>query len=1125
MRSLTSFWKKVAGILVVSALIGLALIGDAQAQNGTWTENINGFGNWGDTANWAGGTIADGANNTADFNTLDIVAQAAPFYYTGVGLDSARTIGHMIFGDTNTASPGAWEIFNALDPNPAPTLTLAGTTPSITVNPLGPVPTMGEVDKPAVADNAVIRVPVAGTAGLTKLGDGVLTLAGANTLTGAINVNAGTLRLGERRNDGSVVGGTFTTAPAINLADGATIETGVTVGAITIPTGGNATYRNYGGAAASIGSISAPGTGATLNVEFVTNAQVNPGGTWSGFQTVNLTGVTPGVEGNFRLSPNNSFGGAPPTGFNGASFATSHVHMDNMRILVRTNSQGNLIQIGELTGTSTAVLAGGNAGGGGSAARYEIGGNNTSTTFSGTIDGTGGLTINKIGAGTLTLAGPFLNSPAVNNTPARQGGVFRVTTGTLRIIGATSIPGGPIANPTILTTLDVLAGATFDVSGAPGTFATSSQQKWQGSGTILGNVNHAAGFIRAADVGAPTAANEDNMSAGVTPTAGTINFNGDLQFNGGAIGYDMTTNSASGNDLVHVTGTTALNSGTIIPNFLGAVPVGGVYTVLTSDGGFTGAASNLTVNMPGRTPDPVPSTVGNNLVFTPPAPVDPKALTWRGNVSGAWDNEITQNWVDAGAVAERFFEFDSVTFDDTATNTSVTIAAGTTVRPGPNAPSDSIVINANSNYSFTGGGAIVGSSSLTKTGTGNLTMQLPNTYTGPTSLSGGTIDIGTFTNAFGTGALTLSNVSLVATNTANVGMSNPSIAIPAGTSTSINFGGDPAQNDVVTLPTLTGDGTLTVTTSVPDKWYALNGLSGFTGTLNLTGVDTMMHMHVRLNSGGGGADLSDVVVNMNDTRLSNRQGGTAGAAATFEIGELHTPGNDTNTQIRAFEGGGTAVNANWQIGALNTNSDFAGVIIDNTATSISHVTKVGTGTLTLTGVNTYTGMTRVQAGTLSISNAYLVDSTDVALSTGAMMNLNFVGMDTIDSLFFDSVPQLTGTWGAIGSGAAHENAMFTGTGMLLVSSQPAAAFIGDYNGDGTVDAADYVVWRKAVGTATLLNRNQTNIGLIGAAEYNDWRAHFGETGPGSGAVAAVPEPASWVLAALALAVGCWRRRK
>ena len=75
------------------------------------------------------------------------------------------------------------------------------------------------------------------------------------------------------------------------------------------------------------------------------------------------------------------------------------------------------------------------------------------------------------------------------------------------------------------------------------------------------------------------------------------------------------------------------------------------------------------------------------------------------------------------------------------------------------------------------------------------------------------------------------------------------------------------------------------------------------------------------------------------------------------------------------------------------------------------------------------------------------------------------------------------------------------------------ALTGDYNLDGTVDAADYVVWRKTDGTP---------------AGYNAWRTHFGQTaGSGSSTVAnaAVPEPSTLVMLVLAAAGVCSRRRR
>jgi hypothetical protein len=64
---------------------------------------------------------------------------------------------------------------------------------------------------------------------------------------------------------------------------------------------------------------------------------------------------------------------------------------------------------------------------------------------------------------------------------------------------------------------------------------------------------------------------------------------------------------------------------------------------------------------------------------------------------------------------------------------------------------------------------------------------------------------------------------------------------------------------------------------------------------------------------------------------------------------------------------------------------------------------------------------------------------------------------------------------------------------------------GDYTGDGHVNTADYVTWRKGLG------------GTYKPADYIFWRSHFGQSLPGSGG-ASIPEPASNSLLLTALAV-------
>jgi hypothetical protein len=84
---------------------------------------------------------------------------------------------------------------------------------------------------------------------------------------------------------------------------------------------------------------------------------------------------------------------------------------------------------------------------------------------------------------------------------------------------------------------------------------------------------------------------------------------------------------------------------------------------------------------------------------------------------------------------------------------------------------------------------------------------------------------------------------------------------------------------------------------------------------------------------------------------------------------------------------------------------------------------------------------------------------------------------------------------------------------------------GDYNGNGVVDGADYVLWRHAMATSTALPHDTTPES-VSLADYQLWRANFGQSG-GAGsalAVASVPEPVGgvMVIVTVALCVGRWR---
>jgi hypothetical protein len=83
---------------------------------------------------------------------------------------------------------------------------------------------------------------------------------------------------------------------------------------------------------------------------------------------------------------------------------------------------------------------------------------------------------------------------------------------------------------------------------------------------------------------------------------------------------------------------------------------------------------------------------------------------------------------------------------------------------------------------------------------------------------------------------------------------------------------------------------------------------------------------------------------------------------------------------------------------------------------------------------------------------------------------------------------------------------------------------GDYNNDGTVNAADYVIWRKKLGTTFQLPNEVSGVtpGSVTQEDYTAWRARFGNTsGAGSGAtVSAVPEPSTFASVLMAIASFC-----
>jgi hypothetical protein len=86
---------------------------------------------------------------------------------------------------------------------------------------------------------------------------------------------------------------------------------------------------------------------------------------------------------------------------------------------------------------------------------------------------------------------------------------------------------------------------------------------------------------------------------------------------------------------------------------------------------------------------------------------------------------------------------------------------------------------------------------------------------------------------------------------------------------------------------------------------------------------------------------------------------------------------------------------------------------------------------------------------------------------------------------------------------------------------------GDYNANGTVDAADYVIWRNNLDQSVTLPNDSTP-GTVTQADYDEWRNNFGEVadiGGPLGSAAAVPEPGTWLLVLAAVAMSSFGTRR
>ena len=340
----------------------------------------------------------------------------------------------------------------------------------------------------------------------------------------------------------------------------------------------------------------------------------------------------------------------------------------------------------------------------------------------------------------------------------------------------------------------------------------------------------------------------------------------------------------------------------------------------------------------------------------------PKNLLWRGDgVNNIWDTTNTAGWFNGNALV-TFNSSDNVTFDDTG-SASPAININSTVAPG------SVVFNSSQDYTLGGSGAISGTASLTKSGTDNLFVNNANSFAGNVNLNSGTIQLNN-NGTIGSGSIIFQNATLLNNWSPNTqpGFGNAIIVTNNGTA-NITLG-----NRIALSGNISGTGTLNITAQSNTARDDLNGnATGFTGTVNFLGNGSMRG---RAN-GGYFVGFPNAVTVMNspvslgfyDTSTGN----------TFSFGAL--AGTNANTVLYLSYAGAPTLN----IGSLNLDSTFAGQFQNSI-----NLIKVGTGTLTLSGVNTHTGTTTVSAGSLSVTGSF--SNSVVTVASGAnLRGTGFLG--------------------------------------------------------------------------------------------------------------------------------------
>jgi autotransporter-associated beta strand protein len=879
------------------------------------------------------------------------------------------------------------------------------------------------------------------TGNLTKTGLGTLTVTGANTHTGLTSINgsgSGTLVLSGDNTamTGGVTANTAGTGAASPLL---VVNSATALGTGTLTFGGGASSDTV-----RLDNTSGGNLTLTTNNAFTLNRNFTFVGTNSldlGNMTTTIAGITaPGARSITVTANTLTFGGAiGATGDIGVTKAGAGTLVlsgtNTYNGTTRVNDNGGTLQIdaaGALPSGSLINLA--KAGTNTGTLKLNTSGTNVYTnsfaTFAssnGPANGgtpnilnaqgdntlTGNMIINNGGgngvnlqsdAGLLTISGNLSNSVVSSTRPFDFGGA-----GNGVFSGVMSQPVG-----TALTGINKHGAGTWSVTGTTSSFT--------------GGVNLLQGVLNVASV-ANTGSNS-SIGAG-----GTINFtgmgtSGTLQYTGStAMTTNRTVTIAPTGGAIDASGT---GSGTL--TFTGTFTANNAVGTNVTYVNGSNNATNTGSNFPGTAVGMVISATGLAAGTTITA-INGNTYTLSNPFTGA-----------SGAVATLYTDNAARTLTLTGSNTG-----------------------ANEISSVMGNSAGGGVLSITKSGTGSWTLSGNNTYTGLTTVSDGSLVIGSSGRLASGNALTVGASGNAEFQ--NAGQILGAVSNANNATNALNFS---ATSGTVTLASLTGSGNTTFGSA---GTITSGGISG--GAVTATGLLTSAVSGGTVSAGsltgaisGGAITVSGLTTgaisgsgtlgtgSLSSTSVTGGTNNITGAAdiTTLNGGDTTVGGVATITTLTsgiATLNGGTSAITTLNGGTVNLGSGTVLSVSDGTsAGSIigtgGALTKVSSGTLTLTGTNGYTGATTVLEGTLIVSGS--IASSVTTVSPGAV--LTFSGASSVGNITVGSGATFAlGTAGAAGTVTINGGTL-TGSGSAASIAFTGASVFAPGNSPGTITLLD-----------------------------------------------------------------------